>query len=61
MAAGLASERTLRFLLDRDTQTHFPYKQMVVDKKRGYFRQFNHLSLRARWLALLMDWRTRQR
>lgn len=57
VAAGLASEKILRFLLDRGQQPYFAHRQIVIDKKHNTFKEFDEPSLKARLLGLMMDYK----
>ncbi len=55
VAAGVASEKIIRYLLDRERGAIFEYRRIAVDKKNNRFQSCHQPSLMERVLALAMS------
>ena len=61
VAAGIAAEKALRYLLDASDYPQFAYPRIVVDKKNNSFKTQFTPSLKARLLSLLLDYKNSTR
>ncbi|MBQ6449772.1 ThiF family adenylyltransferase [bacterium] len=61
VAAGIASEKILRFLLDCGRGQEFPYKRITIDKKNNRFHSYHVPSLQERALGLVMTIKNRKK
>ncbi|MDR2369430.1 MAG: hypothetical protein LBD63_02275, partial [Mycoplasmataceae bacterium] len=51
-AAALATEKALRYLLDKQHSPRFPYRRLIIDKKNNFFKTQNY----RRPLAIVLDY-----
>ena len=61
VAAGIAAEKALRYLLDASDYPQFAYPRLVIDKKNNSFKTQSMPSLKARLLSLLLDYKNSTR
>lgn len=54
VAAGIASEKILRYLLESPNGDSFEYRRITIDKKNNQFRSYHTPSIKERALALVM-------